>query len=230
MLSFISPLVNLVYPHACLVCGREGVLVCPRCLFSLPQSQPACLGCGVASQFGQTCGGCRERVVIDGLLTLSPFDDRRVQRLVKALKYDNIRAHIGPWLEARHDLLLQFHEERVIVPIPLHKKREQHRGYNQAEVIARAVAAMTGWPVVPALCRTRPTEDQTALTKIERAKNVAGAFAVQADLAWTVNGQHMLLVDDVATTGATLNAAASEFKKAGAASVWAFTLARADQK
>jgi len=212
------------------VCGREGVLVCPRCLFSLPQSQPSCLGCGAASPFGQTCALCREAVAIDGLLTLSPFDDQRVQRLVKALKYDNVQGHIALWLEARHDVLFQFEQERVIVPIPLHKKREQHRGYNQSLVIARGLAGLMSWPVVPSLQRTRATEDQTLLTKQERLKNMAGAFAIDPALQWTVQGQNILLVDDVATTGATLNAAAEKLTRSGAASVWAFTLARADQK
>jgi competence protein ComFC len=230
LLSFVSPLLSLIFPLTCLICGREGNLLCPRCLFALPQSRPTCLGCGTESPLGQTCAECQTRLDVDGLVTLAPFADRRVQRLVKTLKYDNVRAHVLPWLEARHDLFFQFHEEQVIVPIPLHKKREQHRGYNQSMVIARALAHTTGWPVVPSLERWRFTQDQTTLSKAEREKNMADAFRVQPDLVWTVKGQHLLLVDDVATTGSTLAAAARELRSAGAVSIWAFTLARADQK
>jgi len=113
--------------------------------------------------------------------------------------------------------------ETLLVPIPLNAARRRRRGYNQAEVLARALAARTGASVDPlALGRTRATPTQTALTPEARRANVAGAFA-----ATGVRGVRVVLVDDVLTTGATLAEAAMSLAEAGATSVGAVTFARA---
>jgi ComF family protein len=115
----------------------------------------------------------------------------------------------------------------AIVPMPLHWLRRWHRGFNQAELLARGLARPLGIPVVPALVRARATAPQAGLTRAQRRANVSGSFRVRRHAA--VAGAHVLLVDDVMTTGATLSAAASALKRAGARRITAITIARADR-
>jgi ComF family protein len=112
----------------------------------------------------------------------------------------------------------------AVVPVPLHWTRERLRGYNQARVLAQAFAKKAGLPVLEALKRRRPAPSQTSLDKLARAANVRDAF--QARRPEAVRGKTLLLVDDVCTTGATLEACARALKAAGARRVSALTAAR----
>jgi ComF family protein len=113
----------------------------------------------------------------------------------------------------------------VVVPVPLTTGRARARGFNQAELLARDLAAMKSWPLeTDALIRVRDTGQQTRLPARERRANVAGAFAVQTPDS--VRDRRVLLVDDVCTTGATLEACAAPLVAAGTAGVWAIVAAR----
>jgi predicted amidophosphoribosyltransferase len=111
--------------------------------------------------------------------------------------------------------------------VPLHPVRARERGFNQAELLAAELAAAAGLAVLPALRRVRPTRPQVGLAAAERAGNVRDAFAADASRAPLLRGRGALLVDDVFTTGATLESAAAALRAAGAARVVALTLARA---
>jgi ComF family protein len=120
----------------------------------------------------------------------------------------------------------------LIVPVPLHPARQRERGYNQADLLAQALGGMIDVPVVTkGLRRVRHTQPQVNLNASERGENVRGAFIYQmsekgcSDVA--VNGRRVLLIDDVCTTGSTLEACSLALKAAGASTVWGFTLARA---
>ena len=113
-----------------------------------------------------------------------------------------------------------------VVPVPLHTKRLRHRGFNQALLLAYTMSEVHHIPLsYDNLFRTRPTRPQVELSGVERVKNVAGAFCLKRPQE--VTGKRVLLVDDVFTTGATMNECASVLKASGAASVIALTLARA---
>ena len=113
----------------------------------------------------------------------------------------------------------------IIIPVPLGKKRLKERGYNQVGLVAKPLAEANHWRYVPkALSRSRETQSQVGLTPEQRKLNVAGAF--QADTV-LVSGKNVLVMDDVATTGATISACAMALLDSGANSVYAFTLARA---
>jgi len=114
----------------------------------------------------------------------------------------------------------------ILVPVPIHAERRRERGFDQAEVLAWVAGRHLRLPVVPALMRTERTVAQHALGRAERARNVAGAFAARPDMSERLGGRWLILIDDVATTGATLSGCATALHAAGALAVSALTLAR----
>ena len=152
------------------------------------------------------------------------------RRLVHALKYRGWEAAAEPMaarmaaVEWPADVM---DEARIVVPVPTSRARTRERGYNQAEALARAFAARTGRTLVPeTLVRTRATRTQTALHPDERRANVAGAFTVPAGLRPGLTGEHVILVDDVWTTGATALACVEALLEGGARVASVATFAR----
>jgi ComF family protein len=145
--------------------------------------------------------------------------------MVHLLKYDQ-KPSIGTELARRMCGLLDresFAGVDVLVPVPIHHTRRRERGYNQAEVLGRVVAGWLGKPMATALLkRRRSTGTQTALNREQRSKNISGAFSANRKAA----GMSILLLDDVLTTGATVNECAGVLKQADAREVRVITLAR----
>jgi ComF family protein len=150
--------------------------------------------------------------------------------LVHQLKYRGWKALATPMAERMAALALpqdSAEEARLCVPVPTTPTRRRQRGYNQAEVLARAFARMTGRRLAPLLERSPGGGSQTALQPIARRANVAGAFRVSAGAATSVRNAHLLLVDDVLTTGATATECATTLAAAGARCITLITFARA---
>jgi ComF family protein len=165
-----------------------------------------------------------------------PYQDR-MKAAIHALKYDRLHAasrRLGRMLaEAIAQLADEAPAEMLVVPVPLHRSKFADRGFNQARSLAAAALAVLRrthplWRLTLAsstLMRLRATESQAGLTPRQRRMNVRGAFTVSDPAAVTL--KHILLIDDILTTGATARAAALALNRAGAASVWVATLARA---
>lgn len=149
-----------------------------------------------------------------------------MRQAIHQLKYQNLRALAGPLARLLFDYLeADGPEADILVPVPLHEKRERERGYNQSTLLAGELGKLVALPVVEnTLCRKehRPPQART-LTVEERRKNVAGAFAWRGQ---GLENKRVLLIDDVATSGATLDACAAALKARGAASVRGLTVAR----
>jgi len=144
-----------------------------------------------------------------------PYEGQ-ARQLVHRLKYDSIRAAHVPL--ARTMVFLPSGEEEIIVPVPTDPARRRQRGYNQAELLARYVGRELGMEIVCALYRREKRRPQTGLSAAERQENLRGCMAADG----AVNGRHVLLIDDVYTTGATAQEAARALREAGAASVGMF--------
>ncbi|MHB8104331.1 MAG: ComF family protein [Dehalococcoidales bacterium] len=217
---------DLFFPPWCIGCGREGKYICDACRRNLPMiSPPICNVCGRPLTIDNTCPGCiDEPVVIDGIR--SPFlFDGVIRNAVHEFKYRNLK-DIALTLAGFLDDFLKENPlpVDVLVPVPIHKKRQRDRGYNQSALIAHELGRMNGMLVIEdCLVKTVNTSPQVRTSSAsERLKNLAAAFAcIDNQLA----GKRVLLIDDVSTSGATLNTCAGVLKAARAASVWGLTVA-----
>ena len=217
---------NLLLPQWCIACGKEGDYICPSCRRSLPSIiPPICLKCGRPLPLGKSCRGCiGEDSEIDGIR--APFLFQGVIRqAIHELKYRNLRDISRILAGFLYDYLLENPiPAEVLVPVPVHKKRERERGYNQSSLLARELGRYTGIPVIEkSLVRDIYVSTQArSASEEDRYKNVAGVFACRDT---RLRGKRVMLIDGVSTSGATLSACAGVVKKAGAAAVWGLTVA-----
>ncbi len=234
--ALTATLKNAVYPPACLIC-REAIdgagQLCPACWREVHfLAGPVCDRCGIPFDFelpeGALCASC--------VATPPQFDRARAvfmytetsKRLVLSLKHGD-RTDLAPvlaaWMaRAGRDM---FAEADLVVPVPLHWRRRVWRRFNQSAELARPLSRETGVPAHLALLeRHRPGPSQGALSRRARGRNVAGSFRLRADEKESVEGQHIVLIDDVMTTGATANACARTLRRAGARQIDVLTVAR----
>jgi len=217
---------DLLFPRWCVGCGKEGSYICDDCRRNLPFiSPPVCPYCGRPLGHETQCRGCDNTPAeIDGIRAPFIFDGV-IRRAVHELKYRNLRM-LAP---AMAGLLNDYLTENplpgdVVVPVPLHRKRLRERGYNQSALLAGELGRLRELPVIEnCLVRRSYTPPQARSAGVgERQKNVENAFAC---LDSRLKNKKVVLIDDVSTSGATLNAGAKALKASGAASVWGLVLA-----
>jgi ComF family protein len=239
--GFADAALSVILPSPCRLCESilltaERLPVCPACREKMrPIEPPLCWCCGRPFASGLTaesarplCRLCRNEVyAFDHARSFAAYDDVVVRAII-LLKYHAVRP-LGRWFAER--MVEQVRQEPeifqadVLVPVPLHLARRRERGYNQAELIARPLARMLGLPLGPLLLvRTRPRPVRQELTRRERWETVRGAYETREGAR--VDKLRVLLVDDVLTTGATLDACARALRDAGVSRVAALTVAR----
>ena len=193
---------------------------------------PWCSACGVPFPYpageGALCGACAARAPVYSRARSAFVYDAQSRTLVLSLKHGgrtDALAAFGPWMARAGAECLAGAD--VLLPVPLHPRRLRQRRFNQSFLLARAVSRASGVPLdAHVLRRVRATPSQGGLSAKGRARNVAGAFAVREAAKAGVKGRRFVLVDDVFTTGATLEACARALKRAGAEDVSAITLSR----
>lgn len=227
---------DLILPPTCPVSGER--VAAPGLLSPAAWSKlqfiddPVCARCGApfAHDYGEgaECAGCIAAPPAFGRARAAVVYDDASHKLVVGFKHADrteLVALFGTWLARAGAPLIG--EETILAPAPLHWRRLLTRRYNQAGLLASTLAKATGARLIPdALKRVRATPPQQSLSADARKRNVAGAFAVRPKRAGDISGAHIVLIDDVLTTGATLSACARALKKSGAASVDALVLAR----
>ena len=218
---------NLLFPQRCIGCGKEGAVICHSCCSSLPRVMPPlCPKCGRPQSSGILCPSCVSwQAQIDGIR--SPFRfDGVMRQAIHQLKYRNLRALAAPLVQLLNDYLVTNPVPgEVLVPVPLHRKRLRERGYNQSSLLAKGLGKLTGLPVLddcPIRRQSALPQARTATVE-ERRSNVVEAFICSTQ---GLRDKQVLLIDDVATSGATLNACAAALKAAGVPSVWGLVIAR----
>ncbi|MFA6612040.1 MAG: ComF family protein [Dehalococcoidales bacterium] len=215
---------DFLFPPKCISCGREGKYICDNCMDAVKGIKPpVCPVCMLPVAGKQKCD-CRFWHSLDRLSAPFAFQGT-IRKAVIQFKFHNLRA-IAPFLA---QLLYRHLENKpitfeILASVPLHKKRIRERGYNQSWLLARELGKLTGTHPDAVLVRSRHTSSQVDSDKArQRRINVSGAFDCRSHM---VKDKKVLLIDDVATTGATLDACACALKKAGASQVQALTLAR----
>ena len=218
---------DFLFPKWCVGCRQRGDFICQDCRNSIARiNEPLCPRCGRPQISDILCPGCVSwSAAINGIRAPFRFDGV-IRQAVYDLKYHNIRALAEPLACLINDYLMANPlPGEVLVPVPLHRRRLRERGYNQSGLLARELGKLTNLPVVDdCLVRQKHTSPQARTAAVaERQSNVDGAFICSGS---DVYGKTVLLIDDVATSGATLNAGAIALKAAGASSVWGLALAR----
>ncbi|MEN8614941.1 ComF family protein [Dehalogenimonas sp. THU2] len=214
---------DFFFPRYCLSCGREGAYFCQRCRAALPfQSPPYCPDCGKSLDHHPDCDDLASELL--ALHSVFRFEGV-IKKAVHQLKYQNLRDLATPLGGYLVDYLKTNDlPGDALVPVPLHKSRLRERGYNQSELLAIVMHRLTGLPVfLDAIQKVRPTPPQADSASVDQRRlAVVDAFRCYNKL----KGRRVILIDDVATSGATLSACARALATAGVSEVRALTLAR----
>jgi ComF family protein len=227
LVIFKRAALDLFFPQSCVGCGKEGDVLCRNCTKSFPRIvPPVCPKCGKPQPSGIICPKCVGwQNNIDGIR--SPFKFEGVVReAIHQFKYKNIRCFTSPLAALLDEYLKKYPlSVQVIVPVPLHSKRLRERGYNQSDLLAHELSKLINLPVnINCLKRIKYHLPQARTKSLEeRLNNVNQAFTC---ISTEMQKTNVLLIDDVSTSGATLDACAQALKMAGASSVWGLTLAR----
>jgi ComF family protein len=212
--QFLRPLLHLFFPYTCCGCNSglitEDVLFCLYCEAGMPLTHFEYFSCNPVEKI------FKGRLEIQSAAAHVYFTGgSSIQRSLHLLKYKK-RREIGEYFGRRMGKAIlrskRFEKCEVIIPLPLFSSREKKRGFNQANVIAEKISAQLHIPVITdVVIRTKKTETQTRKSRIQRWKNTESAFEIRN--LQSVSGKHLLLVDDVITTGASLEACAQVLQK-----------------
>ena len=240
-------LLDFLFPRRCLGCGRWGRYFCEDCLKTIkPFKKQICPVCGKPAISGKTHALCQTKYSLDGLISIFPYEGA-IKEAITKLKYkfvtdlaEELVALIVQIIKEsdskRFNLLKRMikrnradeGDESVLVPVPLHPRRERWRGFNQAEFLGRMLAEKSNWQVqTDILVRRRYTKPQVKLKGKKRKKNVKGAFEISPKVShFSFLASNFLIFDDVWTTGSTLKECGNVLKRAKVKKVWGLTLAR----
>lgn len=231
----LSAVLELFFPKRCVGCKKIGTYFCRSCINDIPQGDLICPFCQKPAVGGQTHPICHRKYGLDGLWSLGLYK-AGLREAVIQLKYKYVRdlscILIDIWIEywARYSPFLLDEIKRnpqswIVVSVPLHKYRQNWRGFNQTELLAKDLSKRLGLKYVPILKRVSNTKPQAKLSGYERRKNLKNVFDLVSN--YNLSSETCaLVVDDVWTTGSTLKECCFVLKKNGAKKVWGLTLAR----
>jgi len=244
MRGLVGALGSIVFPAGCRICDQlltdaTRLPICRQCLSSVTPVPPgSCDLCGLPGTFDPEfplavayCRDCQQRRFAFQLVRSYGIYENSLVRAILLLKYDRIEP-LGAWFAERLAEVIAKQPDRLaadlIVPVPLHRQRARERGFNQVDLFGHPLARRLLLPYRPVLLmRTRPRPEKHLLHLDERWESVRGAFAMRN--GGRVDNLRILLLDDVMTTGATLDACSRALRDAGAKSVLGLTIARAGQ-
>ncbi len=220
---FLTTVVELIYPPLCLLCQsrlqQEENCICQKCWDLIPKLFHPLVDINLPG---------KQKPAFSRAYAVWNFNPQ-IQQVIHLFKYSRFTQLAQPLAVYMVEVIrldTDYEMADGLVPVPLHDTRERERGYNQSLLLCAEISKLTGIPVLSGnLKRTRPTETQTNLSALKRLYNVKDAFSVcKPDL---LKGKNIILVDDVLTTGSTLNACARELKNAGVNKIYVLTTVRA---
>lgn len=221
-MNMLESVISIFAPHTCISCGYEGDVLCKQCWSKLGLPPRSCYICHKTTQDNSICENCRADNSLDRLWFRSSYSSVP-KELIRLLKFNRAKAVSSTLATALTEIIPNDYIG-TIVPVPTASSRRRQRGYDQAVLIAKELARFTSLPYSPLLVRQGQSR-QVGTQKADRASQMADAFRVKTTRILDIS--QVLLVDDVLTTGSTLEAAAKTCKEAGVQKVDAVVFARA---
>lgn len=252
LLNAYKFILDIFFPIECAGCGIEGSWLCKKCFNKLQyRQQQYCLHCKKENTFGRFCSDCGKNYALNGAWIACNYHNKIIVQLIKNFKYHfalDISIILGDFvslffkdlsikskehstfktIKLRHEdkplKILANLSNALLIPVPLHNKRKKWRGFNQAEKIAEIISNNFNIQInSKQLLRIKHKKPQVQLKEQQRKKNIQNCFKWDGN---KLNNQNVILIDDIVTTGATLNECASVLKQAGAQQVWGLVIAK----
>jgi len=231
-MNVLKSLLDLFFPPQCFSCNKridKELVLCEKCADELSYiKENSCIFCNRETKEGLICEECKQEYPFDEVVSAYTFN-LPLQRMIHHFKYNEFKrigTFLGNSLADRISKYPFYSSIDYILPVPLHKTKKRFRGFNQSEIIARALSVKLNIPILKNVVKRKKfTQTQTKLKKHEREKNVANAFQVKK--FGTIKNKSLLLVDDVLTTGSTMKSIALLLKENLAKHIYVCTLARA---
>lgn len=224
--KILNFLFELVFPRNCIGCEACGQNVCERCLGKIKAIRTfTCPKCGKINDNGKYCLECRDDLALFGMLISADYRHGPTKEMIHQFKYSGARefAPILADLMTQRLYKLKKSKEMILVPVPLYFWRQRDRGYNQSEILAKIIRKKLGLKILNPLKRKK-TKPQVGLSGRARRKNLEGAFYLRKNV--DIKDKTIILIDDVSTTGTTLEECAKVLRAAGAKRVWGLVIAR----
>lgn len=232
-MSFKDLILDTIYPKKCIICNKDDTFLCLDCLQNIKiKTKQKCIVCGKKNNCGKLCPECSNRFYFQYSVIATNFKNKDVSIIIKTFKYrfvselgKNIGLIMFTLINDLQEKEVEFKEfldtKPLIMFVPLHKKRLNWRGFNQAQIIAEYLSEKMNLNVNYSLSREKNSKTQTNLEKEDRLQNAKDIFACNADL----NKKNIILVDDVITTGATVKYASKSLKQANAGKIMTLAFA-----
>lgn len=223
-------LLDLIYPKKCLECSKSGCYICKSCINKVKSSNFVCPFCNRSSFEGKVHPNCKKPLGLDQLISLWKYEGV-IRKAILVLKYKFVLDVSEELSDAIYERITQkeidFGKNIILTSVPLHKKRQFFRGFNQSEVVAKKIAEKLNWKYVPdILVRSKNTEFQTNLSKSQRLKNIKNAFEFNNRYKLKDKNKIIVIFDDVWTTGATIKEMTKILKKKGINTIIGLTITK----
>lgn len=237
-------MLDVLFPVICFGCGKEGKYICGECEGFFGEAAFVCPACQQSSFTGERHEQCRTRYGLDGLIGIWEYEGL-VRKFISQIKYQGVTHAVEEIAAKAFGVMAQnlqranpflsflLSEDTYITYVPMVRSKEKKRGFNQAARLAKEIGTITKKEILPLLQKIKDTPSQTELNKEQRLKNVRDSFTVAWELSSQVGAQlpqqlpkWIVLVDDIWTTGATMQECCKVLKRSGVQQVWGFALAR----
>ncbi|MEA1909640.1 MAG: ComF family protein [Patescibacteria group bacterium] len=220
---------DLFFPPKCASCNRGGKWFCDGCKAQLkPIKTSICFGCGRLTEDFKICKRCRYKFKFSRCFVGCVWREGILRKILHKYKYGRVRVLSYDLGDILINIIKSYScEDLIITSVPLHFKKRWQRGFNHSALLASVVTQkISGTYIENLLIKTKPTKAQVGLSRKDRLKNLQNSFEVNLRHASAIQGRTILIIDDVITTGATINACADALKRLGAKEVWGLVIAK----